>query len=147
MGDVVLLKNFLVVGAALFAIGLTGFVVRRNMIVMFISAEMMLQGVSLSLVAWSGYHGDWGGQMLVLFIIAVAACEAGIGLALILMLFKKSGRLDIAFWQEMREEGQPAFVDRNLPEERIEERLWPHLTPAGVEPEEQPERELHRSRV
>jgi NADH-quinone oxidoreductase subunit K len=147
MGDVVLLKNFLVVGAALFAIGLAGFVVRRNMIVMFISAEMMLQGVSVSLVAWSGYHGDWGGQMLVLFIIAVAACEAGLGLALILMLFKKSGRLDIAFWQEMREEGQPAFVDRSLPEVRTEERHWPHLTPAGVEPEEEPERELHRSRV
>lgn len=147
MGDVLLLKNFLVVGAALFAIGLVGFVVRRNMIVMFISAEMMLQGVSVSLVAWSAYHGDWGGQMLVVFIIAVAACEAGIGLALILMLFKQSGRLDIAFWQEMREEGQPAFVDRNLPEEREEERHWPHLTPAGVEPPAETEREMHRSRV
>ena len=48
----------------------------------------MLQGVSLSLVAWGRYHNDWGGQMLVLFIIAVAACEAAIALALILMLFR-----------------------------------------------------------
>jgi NADH-quinone oxidoreductase subunit K len=85
--------------------------------------------------------------MLVLFIIAVAACEAGLGLALILMLYKKSGRLDIAFWQELREEGQPAFVEQNLPEDRVAQRLWPHLTPAGVEPEEDAERELHRSRV
>jgi NADH-quinone oxidoreductase subunit K len=108
---------------------------------------MMLQGVSVSLVAWSGYHGDWGGQMLVLFIIAVAACEAGLGLALILMLFKKSGRLDIAFWQELREEGQPPFVDRNLPEDRAEPRHWPHLTPAGVEPPRDEEQTLHRSRV
>jgi NADH-quinone oxidoreductase subunit K len=147
MNDVALLQNFLVVGAGLFAIGLVGFLVRRNMIVMFLSAEMMLQGVSVSLVAWSGYHGNWGGQMLVVFIIAVAACEAGLGLALILMLYKKSGRLDIAFWQELREDGQPAYVDHNLPEDRVEERHWPQLTPAGVEPAEDPERELHRSRV
>ena len=57
----------------LFAIGMIGFVVRRNMIVVFLCAEMMLQGVSISLVAWGRYHMDWGGQMLVLFIIAVAA--------------------------------------------------------------------------
>jgi NADH-quinone oxidoreductase subunit K len=147
MNDVSLLQNYLVVGAALFAVGLVGFLVRRNMIVMFLSAEMMLQGVSISLVAWSGYHGDWGGQMLVLFIIAVAACEAGLGLALILMLYKQSHRLDIAFWQELREEGQPPFVDRRLAEERKPERLWPHLTPAGVEPEFDQEQESHRSRV
>ena len=147
MDEVLLLKNYLVLGAALVAVGMIGFLVRRNMIVMFISAEIMLQGVSISLVAWSRFHGNWGGQMLVVFIIAVAACEAGIGLALILMLFKKSGRLDIAFWQDMREEGQPAFVDRHLPEGREEEQVWPRLTPAGIEPEAEEERELHRSRV
>lgn len=147
MDEVLLLKNYLVLGAALVAIGMVGFLVRRNMIVMFISAEILLQGVSISLIAWSRFRGDWGGQMLVLFIIAVAACEAGIGLALILMLFKKSGRLDIAFWQDMREEGQPAFVDRQLPERREEEPMWPRLTPAGVEPEPDQEQELHRSRV
>ena len=76
-----LLHNYLIVGALLFGIGLIGFFSRRNMIVMFLSAEMMLQGVSLSLVAWSRFHNDFGGQMLVIFIITVAACEAAIALA------------------------------------------------------------------
>ncbi len=85
------LQAFLTVGAALFGIGLIGFLSRRNMIVMFLSAEMMLQGVSLSLVAWGRYHSDLGGQMLVIFIIAVAACEAAIALAVVLMLFERKG--------------------------------------------------------
>ena len=56
-----LLHNYLVVGALLFGIGLIGFLSRRNMIVMFLSAEMMLQGVSLSLVAWGRFYNDFGG--------------------------------------------------------------------------------------
>ncbi|QDU94214.1 NADH-quinone oxidoreductase subunit NuoK [Lignipirellula cremea] len=145
--DIALLQNYLVVGAILFAVGMVGFLVRRNMIIMFLCAEMMLQGVSLSLVAWSRYHNDWGGQMLVIFIIAVAACEAGIGLALILMLFHKSGRLDIAFWDDLREAGQPGFVDRKMPEERAEDQVWPTLTPAGIRPELDQDELSHRSRV
>lgn len=141
------LFNYLVVGAILFALGAAGFLIRRNMIVMFLCAEMMLQGISLSLVAWGRYHGSWGGQMFVLFIITVAACEAAIALALILMLFHRSGKLDIAFWQEVREEGQPAYVDREVPEEREEDRVWPRLTTAGVRPEREAEADLHRSRV
>lgn len=141
------LYNYLVVGALLFALGLVGFLVRRNMIVMFLCAEMMLQGISVSLVAWGRYHGNWGGQMLVIFILTVAACEAAIAMALVLMLFHRSGKLDIAFWQEMREEGQPAYVDREVPEEREEDRVWPRLTPAGVLPSRDPEADLHRSRV
>lgn len=145
--DLALLQNYLVVGALLFSIGLIGFIVRRNMIVMFLCAEMMLQGVSISLVAWGNYHHDWGGQMLVIFIITVAACEAGIGLALILMLFRMSGKLDITAWQDMREEGLPAYVDREIPEEDDRTRLWPVLTPAGVEPPVDQEAQSHRSRV
>ena len=81
-----LLQNYLVVGALLFGIGLIGFFSRRNMIVMFLAAEMMLQGVSVSLVAWGRFHNDWGGQVLVIFILTVAACEAAIALALVLTL-------------------------------------------------------------
>ena len=55
---------------------MVGFLVRRNVIVMFLCAEMMLQGVSLSLVAWGRHHHNWDGQSLVIFVIAVAACEA-----------------------------------------------------------------------
>ncbi|MCO6459090.1 MAG: NADH-quinone oxidoreductase subunit NuoK [Pirellulaceae bacterium] len=147
MNELALLQNYLLVGGLLFAIGLAGFLVRRNMIVMFLSAEIMLQGISVSLVAWGRYHNDWGGQMLVVFIIAVAACEAAIALALVLMLAKQTGRLDIVLWQDLREEGQPAYVDREVPEEREEDQVWPTLTPAGIEPEVDPEEELHRSRV
>lgn len=145
--DVALLQNYLVIGAILFALGLIGFIVRRNMIVMFLCAEMMLQGVSLSLVAWGRYHNDLGGQMLVIFVIAVAACEAAIGLALILMLFRQSGSLDIVSWQNEREDNQPAHVDRKIPEEKEEEQIWPTLTPAGVRPEVDEEDQLQRSRV
>jgi NADH-quinone oxidoreductase subunit K len=147
MNEAALLQNYLVVGGLLFGIGLLGFIVRRNMIVMFLCAEMMLQGVSVTAIAFGRYHNDWGGQMLVIFIIAVAAAEAGIALALILMLFHKSGTLDMAFWQDMREEGQPAFVDRGVPEERAEDRVWPILTPAGIEPEVDQEEQRHRSNV
>ena len=147
MSELSLLYNYLIIGGLLFALGLIGFLVRRNMIVMFLCAEMMLQGVSLSLVGFGRYHNDWGGQMLVIFIITVAACEAGIAMALVLMLAQRAGNLDTAAWQELREDGQPAFLDRQVPEERLEDRLWPHLTPAGIEPPRDPERELHRPRV
>ena len=145
--ELILLQNYLLVGAILFVLGAVGVLTRRNVIVIFLCVEMMLQGISLSLVAWSRYHNDWGGQMLVLFIIAVAACEAGIALALILMLFQRSGVLDIAFWQNLREEGRQPYVDRDVPEDLEEERVWPSLTPAGVEPELDLDTEMHRGKV
>lgn len=141
------LYDFLVVGAILFSLGLVGVIVRRNMIVMFLCVEMMLQGVALSLVAWGRYHGDWGGQMMVIFMIAVAACEAAVALALILMLYHRSGTLDITFWQDTREEGQPAYIDSQVPEEREEDRVWPTLTPAGLQPTIDLEAQQHRGRV
>ena len=147
MSEFALLQNYLLVGALLFALGLAGFLVRRNLIVVFLCAEMMLQGVSLSLVAWGRYYSDWGGQMLVLFIIAVAACEAGIALALILVLFRNSGNLDLVTWQTVREEGRPPHVDREIPEETVPETAWPILTPAGVPPEHDPQQERYRSHV
>jgi NADH-quinone oxidoreductase subunit K len=163
MNEISLLYNFLLVGGILFVLGMIGFLVRRNMIVMFLCAEMMLQGVSVSLVGFGRYHaslldpaaataataaaGAWGGQMLVIFIIAVAACEAGIAMALVLMLYRQSGTLDAAFWQDLREETLPAFVDSQVPEEREEDRVWPRLTPAGIEPPVDPDELLHRPRV
>jgi NADH-quinone oxidoreductase subunit K len=147
MNEVSLLYNTLLVGGILFALGLVGFLVRRNLIVMFLCAEMMLQGVSVSLVGFGRFHNDWGGQMLVVFMITVAACEAGIALALIVMLAQRSGKLDSAAWQDLREEGQPPFVDRKVPEERTEDHVWPHLTVAGLQPQTDPETELHRPRI
>ncbi len=146
--ELVLLNNYLLVGAVLFGVGLIGFVCRRNMIVMFLSAEIMLQGVSLSLVAWSRFHNDFGGQMLVLFIIAVAACEAAVALALVLMLFHRRGKLDVAEWRGLREANQPEFHEEPLPETPGDQmEPLPHLAPAGVAPEIPPEETDYRPRV
>ncbi|MCA9248828.1 MAG: NADH-quinone oxidoreductase subunit NuoK [Planctomycetales bacterium] len=145
--EVALLQNYLIVGAIVFGIGLLGFLARRNLIVMFLSAEMMLQGVSISLVAWSRYHNDWGGQLLVIFIITVAACEAAIALALVLMLFRRSGKLDAAIWNASREENIAEFKDIEIPEDREETSRFPHLTPAGRRPLVDEESQLYRPRV
>lgn len=136
LNEIALLNNYLIVGALMFGIGMIGFLSRRNMIVMFLSVEIMLQGVSISLVAWSRFHNDFGGQMLVVFIIALAACESAIALALVLMLFGRRGKLDIVDWQSLREANQPPFLDEPLPPELPEEsEPLPHLAPAGVQPE------------
>ena len=146
--EIALLNNYLFVGALLFGIGLVGFLSRRNMIVMFLSVEMMLQGISVSLVAWGRYHNDLDGQVLVIFIIAVAAAEAAIALALVLMLFERKGHLDIAMWEELRESNQPPFEEEPLPPESGDEpKHWPHLTPSGVLPESVAEKESYRRKV
>jgi NADH-quinone oxidoreductase subunit K len=133
------LENYLIVGAILFVLGMIGFLTRRNMIVMFLSAEMMLQGVAINLVAFARFRGNLQGQAFTLFIIAVAACEAAIALALILMLYRRRHSLDVSIWQDLREPGQEPIEDEDeLPPPPTEEPL-PHLTPAGVEPKNEPE--------
>ena len=107
-----ILRNYLLVGAALMVLGMLGFLARRNLIVMFLSAEMMLQGTALTLVGFGRYHGNWTGQVFTIVILTVAACEASIALALILVLFNRRSSLDVTLWQEIREPGQPPIVGR-----------------------------------
>ena len=146
--ELALLNDYLIVGALLVGIGMIGFLSRRNMIVMFLSAEIMLQGVSLSLVAWSRFRNDFGGQTLVLFIIAVAACEAAIALALVIALFRRRGNLDVAAWRLLGEANQRPPRERPLPEEPPEQaEPWPHLPPAGVQPETSREETEYRPHV
>lgn len=142
-----LVLNGLIVGAMLFALGLVGILARRNLIVMFLSAELMLQGVSVSLVSWSRHHGDWGGQVLVIFVLTVAACEAAIALVFVLQAFARTGRLDAAAWQSLRESVLPRVVDRELPASDAAVMEFPRLTPAGVEPEHDPDAALEREHV
>ena len=135
-----LLRSYLLVGAALMAIGMIGFLARRNLIVMFLSAEMMLQGVALTLVGFGRYHGNWTGQVFTIVILTVAACEASIALALILILFNRRESLDVSLWQDIREPGQPATLDDTAEEAEAVEveagpETYPHLIPAGVEPD------------
>jgi NADH-quinone oxidoreductase subunit K len=145
--EAALLFQSLIVGAIMFGIGMVGFLSRRNMIVMFLAAEMMLQGVSLSFVAWGRYHNDWGGQIAVIFSLTVAACEAAIVLAIVLLLFHRNGKLDIDAWHELRESNLPPYMDTEIPETSEPAAAWPHLTPAGIEPPQQPEKLSHRTHV
>jgi NADH-quinone oxidoreductase subunit K len=142
-----LVLNGLVVGAMLFALGLIGILARRNLIVMFLSAELMLQGVSVSLVSWSRHHGDWGGHVLVIFVLTVAACEAAVALVFVLQAFARTGRLDAAAWQSLRESVLPRVVDRELPASDAAALVFPRLSPAGVEPEHDPDDALERDHV
>jgi NADH-quinone oxidoreductase subunit K len=127
------LHSYLVVGAILFVLGLVGFLARRNMIIMFLSAEMMLQGVAINLVAFAHFRGNLQGQVLVLFILTVAACEAALALALILALYRSRRSLDVSLWQDLREPEQEPVVDEE-PEPPPPEEPLPRLTPAGPEP-------------
>ena len=128
------LSHYLAVGATLFVLGMIGFLTRRNLIILFLSAEMMLQGVTLNLVAFARQHGNLQGQVFALFIITVAACEAGLALALILMLYRRSKSLDVSLWQDLREAGQEPAVDSEpLPPPAPEEPM-PHLVPTGAKP-------------
>lgn len=146
--ETVLLQNYLLVGALLFGIGMIGFLSRRNIIVMFLSAEMMLQGVSVSLVAWGRFQNNFDGQLLVIFMIAVAACEAAIALALAVTLFAQTGKLDISAWHELREAGLPSLAEEGGAEESAEPpEHWPKLPPAGVAPEVPPDELEYRPHV
>ena len=147
VNETALLHNYLLIGGLLFAIGAVGFLVRRNLIVLFLCAEMMLQGITVSLVAWGRYYDDWGGQMLTLFMIAVAACEAALAMTLIVTVSRRSGQLDMVLWQDLREEGEPAYVDHEVPEERDEPPVWPALPRAGIEPEVNEQEQLYRGQV
>ncbi len=148
MNELALLHNSLIIGALLFGLGLIGFLARRNMIIMFLCAEMMLQGIAVNLIAWGRYHNDWGGQILVIFILTVAACEAAVALSLVTMLFERKGTLDIADWQQLRETNQAPYVDEELPEAPLAApQDWPTLSPAGAEPLPREEEVAYRTHV
>src|SRR5262245_19705197 len=133
------LSHYLTVGAMLFVLGTVGFLTRRNLITLFLSAEMMLQGVAVNLVAFARHHGNLHGQVFTLFIITVAACEAGLALALILMLYRAGHSLDVSVWQNLRDPAVDATEDTEpLPAEPPGEPL-PTLPPAGQLPARRPE--------
>ncbi|HDH96834.1 MAG TPA: NADH-quinone oxidoreductase subunit NuoK [Proteobacteria bacterium] len=88
-------ENYLVLSVILFAIGTLGVMVRRNAIVVFMSIELMLNAVNLAFVAIGNHLGLLDGQVFVLFIMAVAAAEAAIGLAIIIMLFRMIRTVDV----------------------------------------------------
>jgi NADH-quinone oxidoreductase subunit K len=95
-------EHYLIVSAILFCLGLSGILLRRNMIVMLMSIELMLNAVNLAFVTFSHFNQNLDGQVIVLFVMAIAAAEAGVGLALVVMLFKKFKELNISFFEHLR---------------------------------------------
>lgn len=131
-------EGFLAVGAALFVLGALGFLTRRNLIVMVLSVELMLHGVSLTFVTFGRLHATLEGQAFTIFILTISACEAGLALALILALYRQFNSLDIENWTSLREADLPPPTS---PDERVEPPSpedilhFPRLTPAGRAPE------------
>ena len=83
------LEHYLVISVLLFCLGLLGVIVRRNLLVIYMSLELMLNAANLALVAFSRFNGHLNGQVMVFFIITVAAAEVAVGLALIVALYRK----------------------------------------------------------
>jgi len=129
------INGYLAVSAILFVLGGIGFLTRRNLILVILSAELMLHGVSLTLTTFSKLHGNNEGQVFTIFILTVAACEAGLALSLILALYQKARSLDIDLWSVFREPDLPSPIspDELKPDavDNSYENL-PKLTPAGL---------------
>lgn len=107
MDSALTLQHFLYVSGALFAIGLAGVLIRRNLIIIFMCLEMMLSAANLSLVAFSRYGAenglpDYDGQVMLFFIITVAAAEVAVGLAIIVALFRTKETTDVTRIDEMK---------------------------------------------
>jgi len=90
------LNQFLIFAALLFCIGVYGVLVRKNGVMVLMSIELILNSVNINLVAFSTYNGDIGGQVFALFIIAVAAAEVGVGLAIVLLMYRNRRSINVA---------------------------------------------------
>ena len=86
---------YLAVAAVLFSIGALGVFMKRNVVSLFLSIEVMLNAVNLTLVTFSSYFGELTGQLLVLIVLAVAAAEAAVGLAIVILLFRNRETLNV----------------------------------------------------
>jgi NADH-quinone oxidoreductase subunit K len=89
------LNHYVLLSAIIFSIGVTGVLIRRNAIVVFMSVELMLNAVNLLLTAFSVYKGDASGQVFVFFVMALAAAEVAVGLAIIVMIYRNTHSTDI----------------------------------------------------
>jgi NADH:ubiquinone oxidoreductase subunit K len=92
----VLLNEFLILGAFLFCTGIYGVMVRKHAVLVLMSIELMLAAVNINLVAFGAYHNDVVGQVFALFVLTIAAAEVGIGLAIVLLIYRNmhSANLD-----------------------------------------------------
>jgi NADH-quinone oxidoreductase subunit K len=96
------LAHYLFVAIAMFVIGVVGFLTRRNLIIMFLCTELMFLGAGIALIAFGRFWFDYTGQSFVIFVITVAAAEAAMALALVVLLFRKRETLSADEWRELR---------------------------------------------
>jgi NADH-quinone oxidoreductase subunit K len=95
MTGTVPLNAYLILSAALFAIGVIGVVIRRNALIIFMSIELMLNAVNLTFIAFSKFLGSMDGQIIVFFVMAVAAAEVALGLAIIIALYRNKESVNV----------------------------------------------------
>jgi len=88
-------ENYLVLAGLLFCIGVLGVIIARNVIVILMGVELMLNAGNLLLVTFSRVHGDMGGQLMVFFVLTVAAAEAAVGLSILVAVYRRKGSVDV----------------------------------------------------
>ena len=98
----VTLYHYLFVACCMFVLGLVGFLTRRNLIIMFLCTELMFQAAGVALVAFSRFHLNHSGETFVIFVLTVAAAEAALALALVVLLFRRKETLDGSAWRSMK---------------------------------------------
>ena len=96
------LNQYLYLSAIMFTIGVLGVLLRRNVIVLLMSIELMLNAVNISFVAFSRYSENMNGQIMVFFVMTIAAAEAAVGLALAVTIFKKFREVNIRFFEHLK---------------------------------------------
>jgi NADH-quinone oxidoreductase subunit K len=96
------LEYYLLLSAALFAIGLFGVLTRNNALIFLMSVELMLNAANINFVAFSVYHGNLTGQVFALFVIALAAAEVAVGIGIFLVLYRNFGDVDVTVPTTMR---------------------------------------------
>ena len=96
------LNQYLYLSAILFVIGMLGVLLRRNVIVILMSIELMLNAVNITFIAFSRYSGNVNGQVMVFFVMTIAAAEAAVGLALAVTIFKRFKELNIRFFEHLK---------------------------------------------
>ncbi len=96
------LSHYLVLSTILFAIGLIGVMRRKNLLLLFFATEILLNSVNVAFAAISHYHGDLTGQMFAFFVIAIAASEVAVGLGLLIVWYKRTGKIDLDMMTTMR---------------------------------------------
>jgi NAD(P)H-quinone oxidoreductase subunit 4L len=96
------LNQFLFLAAFLFCVGVYGVLARRNGVLVLMSIELILTAVNLNLVAFAAFHNDIAGQIFALFVIAVAAAEVGVGLAIVLLIYRNRSSIDLTEVDTMR---------------------------------------------